>query len=292
MEFKIPFTFSNFDVLKKRSKAYRRYFKRESKKLQAYLSLSGIRVLSSEYRAICLRSFIWNFFSLLIVLNPILWYFAVPYFYLIALGGSMVISGFVYFNQLNYPKIYAFNKSRDIDRNIIPSLEDMLVQINSGVPLFSIMLNIANSDYGEVSKEFIKITNEINSGVPEIEAIEKYALLNISPYFKRVLWQISNGMRAGGQMEIVIRESINNLNEEQAIQIQNYGSKLNPLVMFYMIIAVILPSLGITFLVIISSLLSVSGDAIRGIMVMAAVFIIFIQIMFIGLIKSRRPRLL
>jgi archaeal flagellar protein FlaJ len=93
-------------------------------------------------------------------------------------------------------------------------------------------------------------------------------------------------------MSLVIHEEIKSLSEEQAIQIQSYGSKLNPLIVFYMLIAVVLPSLGITFLIIISSLLSVDSMMLKLFFIVAFIFVVFIQIMFLGIIKSRRPSLL
>ena len=93
-------------------------------------------------------------------------------------------------------------------------------------------------------------------------------------------------------MNSVIQEGVRSLYQEQAIQIQTYGSKLNPLVMFYMLIAVILPALGITFLVILSSLLNISNEMLKLLFIAIFVLIIFTQIMFLGLIKSRRPSLL
>ncbi|MEM3067369.1 MAG: type II secretion system F family protein [Thermoplasmata archaeon] len=292
MDFRIPFTLKSIDVLKNRSKPYVSLVKHKNHKLESYLKDIGLKISSIEYTSICIRNFIFSLVFLFIALTLLFFIFKVKYFYIFGPFLALAVSGFIYINQYNYPRIYSFNKSRNIERNLIPALQDLLVQLNSGVPLFSIMLNIANSDYGHVSTEFRKITNEINSGVPEMVAIEKYAVLNQSPYFKHVLWQISNGMRAGGEMEIVITESIKNLNDEQAIEIQSYGSRLNPLVMFYMIIAVILPSLGITFLIIISSLLSFSGLLVKVILIGASIFIVVMQILFIGLIKTRRPRLI
>ena len=99
-------------------------------------------------------------------------------------------------------------------------------------------------------------------------------------------------MRSGSDINIVIQEEIKNLSEEQTIQIQTYGSKLNPLVVFYMLIAIILPSLGVTFLVIIASLLNIEKTVARMIFLVILVMVVFIQIMFLGMIKSRRPSLL
>lgn len=293
MQFKIPFTFSSIEILKRKSKKFSRFIKKGKKtKLDNYLADSGERLDKSQYLGICYKKFLTNLilFSFLFSLGFLL--FQINSFYLYGIGISFIISIFVFFNQMNYPKIFSLNKKRNIEKNLISVLQDMMVQLNSGVPIFKILVNISNSDYEEVSNEFKKITKEINSGIPQIEAIEKYGQIATSEYFKRILWQISNGMRAGSDMAIIIKEGIKTLSDEQAIQVQSYGSKLNPLVMFYMLIAVILPSLGITFLIIIASILNMSEDITKLIFYCIFGFVMFMQIMFLGIIKSKRPSLL
>ncbi len=293
MKFRFPFTFSkDIDVLKRRSKKFIRFTSPKKTRLDGYLKSAGEDITQRQYLSICYRSFLFNILIFSVVITSILGILRVNSFYYYGLAIAILITGFIFFNQVNYPKVFGMNKTRNIEKNLIPVLQDMMVQLNSGVPLFRILMNVSNSDYGQVSEEFKKITKEINSGTPQIEAIEKYGKLNSSEYFRRVLWQISNGMRAGSDMNIVIKEGIKNLNDEQAIQIQSYGSKLNPLVMFYMLIAVILPSLGITFLIILSSMLDASKTFIQLSFVIIFIFVVFMQIMFVGLIKSRRPSLL
>ena len=118
---------------------------------------------------------------------------------------------------------------------LIPAMQDILVQLQAGVPLFKIMVNISASNYGRVSSEFKKVVKEISSGIPQLEAIDKLIEKNESIYFRRILWQISNGMRSGSDMTEIIKDGIDNLSKEQALQIQSYGSKLNPVIMFYML---------------------------------------------------------
>jgi flagellar protein FlaJ len=168
----------------------------------------------------------------------------------------------------------------------------MLVQLNSGVPLFTIMVNISSSGYGELSVEFKKVVKKINSGMPQIEVIEELGEKNSSVFFRRTLWQISNGMRAGSDISVIIKESIKSLNEEQLIQIQSYGNKLNPMIMFYMLSSVIMPALAITFLTILSSLVNLSEPVTKMLFVAMFGGVVFIQFMFIGVIRSLRPSLL
>lgn len=292
MEFKIPFTISNVEALKRKAKRFERLTGHRKLKLSEYLQGIGVDMTARQYLAVCYRRFLFNILIFSVILTSILGIFKISNFFTFGIGTAIAVSFFIYFNQRNYPRIFVLNKKRNIEKNLIPVLQDMMVQLNSGVSIYEILANIATSDYGEVSAEFKKITKEMNSGISQIEAIEKYAKLNTSEYFRRVLWQLSNGMRSGSDMAIVIREGIKNLSEEQTIQIQSYGSKLNPLIMFYMLIAVVLPSLGITFLIIISSLLNVNEIILKLIFVLVFVVVVFMQVMFLGLIKSRRPSLL
>ena len=261
-------------------------------RLEAYLKSCNTKIQTRQYYAICRRSFLLNLIYFSIIFTTIMSFFGGQYFYVQGLIFAVLTSGFINFNQRNYPRLFAIYKSRDIERNLLSALQDIMVQLNSGVPIYKILVNISNSDYGEVSKEFTIIAKKINSGTPQIQAIEESAKITLSKYFQRVLWQISNGMRAGNDMAIVIKESIRNLSDEQAIQIQSYGSKLNPIIMFYMLIAVIIPSLGITFLIIIFSMLDIPKNVIQLVFAGIFILIVFMQIMFLGLIKSKKPSLL
>lgn len=291
-KFKVPFSVSDVEILKRKSKPFLKFAKKKSLRLENYLKGIGEKLDSRQYKAICYRSFVLNFLIFSVISTSIFGVIMLQNFFLYGVLLALIISALIFFNQINYPKIFALNKERGVERNLISVLQDMLVQLNSGVPLFRIMVNISESDYGDVSKEFGKIAKEINSGVSQIEALEKYGKENTSKYFQRILWQISNGMRSGSDMTKVIEEAIKNLTEEQEIQIQSYGSKLNPLIMFYMLMAVILPSLGITFLIILSSMLGLESRTIYFMFFGIFGFVVLMQYMFMGVIKSRRPSLL
>jgi len=292
MRFKIPFTFSDIEILKRKSKGFIKLTKPKESQLDNFLKATGIKIDKRQYLAVCYRSFLLNLLIFSVMLTSLLGLFKANYFYIYGLGSAFLVSGLILFNQINYPRIFALTKERNIEKNLISVLQDMIVQLNSGIPMFKIIISISEAGYGQVSEEFKKIANEINSGVSQIEALEKHGKFNTSKYFKRILWQISNGMRSGTDMSMIIQDSIKNLSEEQGIQIQGYGSKLNPLIMFYMLMAVILPSLGITFLIIIASILNISTTLTQLIFFAIFGFVVFMQIMFLGLIKSRRPSLI
>jgi archaeal flagellar protein FlaJ len=293
MKFKIPFTISEIEVLKKKAKIFISGIKPKKKTtLEQNLRDSGVKITREEYLGICLRTFIFAFIIFCAISTTVLAFLSLRYFYVLAIAVSFLFAGFIFFSQRIYPVIYTNKRQKNIERNLISALEDILIQINSGIPLFSVMVNVSVSDYGELSEEFKKAVKKINSGEPEVEVLEEIGRRNPSLYFRRTLWQISNGMKSGSDMTIVVKDSIKNLHEEQMIQIQTYGNKLNPLIVFYMLIAMIIPALSISFLTILSSMLSIEKNTTSMLFIGMFIMVFLMQIMFIGLIKSKRPTLM
>ena len=79
------------------------------------------------------------------------------------------------------------------------------------------------------------------------------------------------------------------ISQEQLIEIQRYGKKLNSVVMFYLLAAIVAPSLGITLFSIVASMMSLRIDLVAFFMVLF--FLIIVQLIFIGVIRSIRPNL-
>jgi flagellar protein FlaJ len=105
--------------------------------------------------------------------------------------------------------------------------------------------------------------------------------------FRRVLWQIINSLRTGSDIGSSITSVIDQINREHGIEVRRYGRKLNPLAMFYMIIAVILPSLGVTMLIVLSSF--VQFELNLSILLVVVFLLGFVQFMFLAIIKFSRP---
>ncbi|MEK6854896.1 MAG: type II secretion system F family protein [Nanoarchaeota archaeon] len=293
MKFRIPLTFSSVDKLKQRSAFFKKYIKpKKSSKLQSILNNIDVELTREEYLSICLQGSVMAFAISLILSSTVLVLLKISSAFLLSLAVSLAFSIFIFLIRRIYPKVYDSRKQKDIESNLIPALQDMLVQLNSGILLFSILVNISSSGYGELSEEFKKIVRKINSGRPQVDVLEETGEINSSLFFRRTLWQISNGMRAGSDISIVLADSIKSLNEEQFIQIQNYGNKLNPTIVFYMLISVIVPALSITFLTIISSLVNLPEAITTGMFLGLFFFVMLVQVMFLGVMRSIRPSLI
>ena len=293
MRFKIPFTSANINKLRSRSRFFGSRFRRKkNSNLGKNLKNLDIKLTREEYLGITMQSFVNLFLLCFCLLAAMFFIMDFALFYLIALGLSFLFAGFNLFTQLGYPSVLLSKKQKEIDKNLLFALNDMLVQLNSGVALFDILSNISRSNYGELSNEFKKAVKRIGSGEAETEVLNDIGRRNKSQFFRRTLWQISNGLKSGADMTLIIRENVKNLNEEQMIQIQEYGNKLNPLIMMYMLISVIVPALSVSFMTVVISMMGMEEMVAKGMFIALFIFVFFFQIMFLGMIRSKRPSLL
>lgn len=175
---------------------------------------------------------------------------------------------------------------RKLEENLLFAMRHLLIEVRSGISLFEAMVGVS-SGYGEVSSEFKKIVKEINAGKDQTEALNNAAKRNPSLYFRRGLWQLVNAIRGGADIGETLEAITDNFAKKESTEIKEYGQQLNPFTMIYMIVGVILPSLGITFLIILSSFLGINIPKLifPAILIGLALF----QFFFLGFIKTKRP---
>ncbi|MBI4175956.1 MAG: type II secretion system F family protein [Candidatus Aenigmarchaeota archaeon] len=201
---------------------------------------------------------------------------------------SLVIGATSFIYIAVYPKMFVSRKTRNIERFMPFALRHLLIEVRSGVPLYNSLVSVSKGKYGILSEEIQKAVNEINTGMSEISALETLARNNPSLHFRRVMWQLVNALKSGADIGKTIKRIVENITADQSIAIKKYGAQLNPLALMYMIFAVIFPTLGITFMLIISTFIGIGLD-IQVVLIMILVFLLAFQFMLIGLIKNRRP---
>ncbi len=257
--------------------------------IDVYLNQAEAKMTSLEYVSLCLVSLtIFGVIMFFLALFTLMFGASLYIPFLIALTFTF----FVFLQQMAYPKLAAMRRVKEIDKNLLPALQDMLVQLNSGIPLFNILVNVARGSYGAISIEFKNTIQEINAGRNQIDALEDIAVRNPSVLFRRTLWQLVNGMKEGADIASLIKEVMRAVGDEQLTQIQRYGGQLSPLALFYMLIAIIAPSLGVTFIIVLSSFVALSPVVTKTLFFGLLGFTILFQILFLGMIKTRRPALL
>jgi flagellar protein FlaJ len=250
------------------------------------LAEAEIPLKDREYLSIAIFSSIYWFtvlFSILTFLPALVG----KNFITISLPLSLLVALIAFFYINFYPNLVALRKSKDIERNLLFVVRHLYVQVRSGVSLFDAMVAVSKEDYGIISKEFERAVKEISTGKEQTTVLEEMALRVSHTGFKRILWQIVNSLKSGADISKVLSVIANELSQEQRVKIRKYGSQLSPYALMYLMLTVILPTLGISFLIILSSF--------SGIQIPEAFFfliwgvVVLFQIMFIGMIKNSRP---
>lgn len=197
-----------------------------------------------------------------------------------------ILLSMFYFYFIQFPFIKILRIEREIDKEIIYAGRFLVIELESGIPIYDSFIQVADN-YPIIGKYFQNIVDDIDLGTPVELALNNAIETTPSHNFRRLLWQIINSMSTGADAATSIGSVLEQISREQKVQLTEYGRKLNPLAMFYMIIAVILPSIGITMFVILISFLSIQLSLTS--LLFIAAFMGFIQFLFYTVIKSSRP---
>ncbi len=205
----------------------------------------------------------------------------------LALGAALSTLMALFVFNMFYPGIRTRTFAGNMDRDLAFALKDILVQVESGIPLYEAMVNISHSNYGLVSSEFNSVVKEISAGMSESTALQKMALKTKSDYFKKALWQLISALESGASLGPALRSVIETLETYQRKSIKDYSGSLNFIVLIYMLGAAAVPSMGITFLIVLSAFggIGISEATVAGVVVGSLI----LQLVLIGFVKSGRP---
>ena len=283
----IPFVPFPLHVALKESKVFERVgnaLAKATPSLKIHLYQAKMKFHPKEYASLVILTTVFYF----VVLGPMV--FIVGFFtgkidFFLPLVVSTSFSFFVFFYLMRYPQLMAVRRMRRLERDLLNALQHILIEIKSGVPLFNSLIGVSE-EYGEISEEFKIIVTEINAGLSEIEAFQRASLRNPSLHFRRAIWQLTNAMKAGSDISSAVESIVKIMVSEQIVEIRKYGQELNPFTLMYMLFSVIMPTLGITFLIILSSF---SGLKIpEYLFALIIMFLGMFQYFYMGIIKTKR----
>lgn len=177
-------------------------------------------------------------------------------------------------------------RERDVNKEVLFIGRYLLVKLYSGRPLLNALIEIAESR-GIASKYIKEIVDDINTGNTIESALNNAMIYSPSDKLRRILFHVNNALQLGIDVTKPLESVLEEITKEEEIEIKRYGKKLNTLVVFYMLAAVILPSLGTAMFIVISSFINVV-IGLRGLLIFIF-FIVVLQFIFITLFKSIRP---
>jgi flagellar protein FlaJ len=186
-----------------------------------------------------------------------------------------------------YPIDRGKTVGKGVERDILFAARDLVVSLRSGMPLFNAFTAVSTG-YGEASKEFARIVELVQLGMPIEQAIDNVSERSESKTFKLLMLQASGSIKAGADLVGALQGAVEDATQERVIELRRYGQRLNALAMFYMLFGVIFPSMGIAVAAILTTFVSIISIT-PTTLIFAIVGILFLQVIFLNIMRGSRP---
>lgn len=201
----------------------------------------------------------------------------------------LIYLGIVLIIVLMTPAIFAFwmsyvdvqvNKmGRELDQDLMFVSEYFLVSLESGLPLGNAIKNL--SEIKRPGGRFFKrVYTEFRTGKDLEGALEDAIAYSASEELKNLLKRLKDSLSIGVDLRKVLENFIKESSEKKIIEIKGYSKKLNPIVMMYLILGIVMPSLGVTFFILAAAIIDITPDFLRLILVL--IFLIMFAIQYVA----------
>jgi pilus assembly protein TadC len=190
-------------------------------------------------------------------------------------------------NFIRYPSRRERVSMKSIERDILFAARDMIISLRSGMPLFNAITSVSTG-YGDASREFLKVVEKVQLGVPLEDAIDETVEESKSPSFRKIMLQASVSIKVGADITAALQSVIDELSQERVIELRRYGQRLNAIAMFYMLFGIILPSMGIAVITILTTFIALFSVTFT-LLEVGLVALLFMQIVFLQMIRTSRP---
>jgi pilus assembly protein TadC len=183
-------------------------------------------------------------------------------------------------------KLKIIQRQKEIDQEVLFVGQYLLIMLYSGKPLLNALIDTSKS-YGLASKYIKEIINDIDTGSSLEDALETAMVYSPSEKFRKILFHVNNALKLGVDITNPLSAVLEEIATEQNIEVKRYGKKLNTIIIFYMLVAIVAPSIGMTVFIVLSIFIKLNISMIHFIVVI--MFIAFMQTIFISVFKSIRP---
>lgn len=189
---------------------------------------------------------------------------------------------------MSFPRVHAQKRAQLVERELLFALRDVSVEMDAGMS-FVDALELLTEGYGAFSEEITEVIKEIRIGTPVEDALESSMHKNVSRIYKSAMLRIVSGIRSGADVPTLLSVVIENLTQEVKAQVKSYGQEINLWATLYLIVGIVLPSMGLTLMVMLSTFTGLTFTPV--LIYTMTFFLLLFHASAIGFLKSRRPLL-
>ena len=250
---------------------------KKNPQLKLKLKKAGSKQTPFQYIYQTLTMTIMSYFALAILSYFV---FKEEFFMMLIVQGIVILFlPFVYSFWFSYVDVQIRRYARELDSDLLFVSEFFLVSLESGLPLGNAIQRIAKLDRPG-GRFFHKVFMDFKTGKDLEKALEDASVYSASDSLKILLKRLKDSLNIGVDLRVVLANFIEESSEKKIQDIRAYSKRLNPVIMMYLVLGVVLPSLGVTFFILAAALLEISAEMLKYILIF--IFLIMFGFQYIS----------
>lgn len=197
---------------------------------------------------------------------------------------------FVYKFNLSYVDVLISKYGRELDSDLLFISEFLLVTLESGLPIGNAIQRLSELDRPG-GRFFKRIISDFKTGKDLEKALDEAAQYSASEDLKILIKRIRDSLDIGIDLKRVLENFIEESSEKKILEIRAFSKKLNPVIMMYLLLGVVLPSLGVTFFIVGAAILEMTPDLLKFILIFIFLLMFGFQYFAYTSFKFRRSTL-
>lgn len=185
---------------------------------------------------------------------------------MIGMGSLVFFSYFIYKFWFSYVDVEIRKLARELDEDLLFVSEYLLVSLESGLPLGNSIENLSKIDRPG-GKFFKRVYTEFKTGKSFEDALYEAERFSASDNMKTLIKRLRDSLEVGVDLREVLKNFIQESSERKLLSIKAFSKKLNPIVMMYLLMGVVLPSLGVTFFILGAAMLEITAAFLKIILI-------------------------
>lgn len=158
----------------------------------------------------------------------------------------------------NVVDVYIRKYGRDLEGDLLFVSEFLLVSLESGLPLGNAIQRLSRLNRpGGIF--FRRIYTDFKTGKDLQSALDQASNYAPTDTIRILLKRLKESLEIGSNLDQVLENFIEESSQKKIVEIQGFSKKLNPIVMMYLLIGIVLPSLGVTFFILGATLMELNS---------------------------------
>lgn len=185
-----------------------------------------------------------------------------------------------------YPMIYKFlftlvdvqirKYARELESDLLFVSEYLLVTLEAGMPLPNAIerLSKVNRPGGLFFK---RIFTDFKTGHDFEHSLSQAIVYAPSDSVKVLVKRLKDSLVIGADLQMILSNFVKESSEKKVVEIKEFSKKLNPLIMMYLLLGIVIPSLGITFFTLGATVIEMTPTLLAVVLAMVYLFMFTFQ---------------